>query len=79
MAARYEGNLQAARRKISAALIAATKAHDVGSQIKYLYAIGVGLNQTQMYSEAIEYLDKAIDLAKATPVAPYPFIPSARL
>jgi tetratricopeptide (TPR) repeat protein len=67
MAAYYEGNLQAARRNISAALIAATKAHDVGSQIKYLYAIGVGLNQAQMYPETIQYLDKAIALAKATP------------
>jgi len=57
-------------------LIAATKARDVGSQIKYLYAIGVGLNQTQMYSEAIQYLDKAIALAKAMPGAPYPFMPS---
>jgi CHAT domain-containing protein len=75
MAAYYEGDLQAAREKIGAALIAATKAHDIGSQIKYLYAIGVGLNQTEMHTEAIQYLDKAIALAKATPGAPYPFMP----
>lgn len=51
MAAFYEGDLQTARKNISAALIAATEAHDAGSQIKYLYAIGLGLNQARMNTE----------------------------
>ena len=75
MTAYYEGDLQAAREKIGAALIAATKAHDVGNQIQYFYAIGVGLNQTETHAEAIQYLEKAIAVAKGTPGAAYPFGP----
>jgi len=74
MAAYYEGDRQTARQNISAALIAAMRAHDIGSQIKYLYAIGAGLNQARMYSETIQYLERAIALAKATRGAPYPFM-----
>ena len=69
----YEGDLETARRNIAGALLAATQAHDVGAQIEYLYAIGIGLNMAQMNNEAITYLDKAIALSHATPGAPYPY------
>lgn len=75
MAAFYEGDRETARRNIAGALVAATQAHDVGGQIRYLYAIGLGLNMARMNNEAIPYLDKAIALSSATPAAPYPYMP----
>ena len=71
-AAFYEGDLETARRNIGGALLASTQANDVGGKMKYLYAIGLGLNMAQMSTEAITYLDKAIALSHATPGAPYP-------
>jgi tetratricopeptide (TPR) repeat protein len=74
MAAFYAGDLGTARKNIGGALVAATQAHDVGGQVKYLYAIGIGLSMSRMSSEAVPYLDKAIALSHATPGAPYPFM-----
>jgi len=74
LAAFYQGDLETARKNIGGALVAATQAQDVGGQIKYLYAIGTGLNMSRMNAEAVPYLDKAIALSQATPGAPYPFL-----
>src|SRR5215472_13635633 len=74
LAAYYEGDLESARRKVGGALIAARQAHDIGAQVKYLYAVGLGLNATRMNSEAIAYLDQAIALSEATPGTPYPYM-----
>jgi len=75
MVAFYEGDHATARKNIAGALLAAAQAHDVGDQVKYLYAIGIGLNESRMNSEAIPYLDKAISLSEATTGAPFPFMP----
>ena len=74
MAAFYEGDRATARKNIAGALLAAVQAHDVGDQVKYLYAIGLGLNASRMNSDAISYLDKAIALSGATSGAPFPFM-----
>jgi CHAT domain-containing protein len=74
MAAFYRGDIETARKKIVGALLSAMAAHDVGSEVKYLYAIGNGLTATKQYGDAIEYLDEAIKVSLATPGAPYPFM-----
>ena len=66
LAAFYGGDLETARKNVTTALLAATEIHDVGSQVKCLYAIGLGLSSAQMYTEALEYFDKAILLSQVT-------------
>ncbi len=74
MTAFYRGDIATARKKIVGALLSAMAAHDVGSEVKYLYAIGNGLTATKQYGDALEYLDEAIKLSQSTTGAPYPFM-----
>jgi hypothetical protein len=49
IAAFYSGDFATARQNIGAALVAATRIGDVGTQVQYLYAVGMGLLASQTY------------------------------
>jgi len=69
----YEGDLVTARKNVGAALAAATAAGDAGAQIRFFTVLGTGLALTQMYEQAIPYLEKALQIANVTPDAGYQF------
>jgi CHAT domain-containing protein len=73
-AAFYDGDIETSRKNVLTALLTATGMHDVGEQIKLLYAIGIGLDNEKKYSDALTFLDRAIPLSLNTPGAPYPFM-----
>jgi len=73
LAAFYNGDLTTARKNVGGALMAATQSHDVGAQIRFLTAIGVGLAESKMYDQAVQYLQNALKIASATPDVGYPF------
>ena len=73
LAAYYEGDLATARQNVGSALASATAAHDAGAQIELLMELATGLIFTKLYEQSIPYLDKALQIASATPDAGYPF------
>lgn len=73
IAAFYDADLETARKDVGAALVMATKAGDAGAQIRMLTILGNGLLESKMYEQALAYLEKAINLAAATPDAGYQF------
>ena len=73
LAAYYEGDLATARKNVGSALASATAAHDAGAQIELLTELATGLIFTKLYEQSIPYLDKALQIASATPDAGYPF------
>lgn len=70
----YDGNLAAARKDVGTALALATKAHDAGAEIRYLTVLGIGLNESKMYNQALPYFAHAREIARATPDSGYPFV-----
>jgi CHAT domain-containing protein len=74
LAAFYGGDVMTARKNVGTAFAAATAAGDAGAQIRYLTELGTGLVFTKMYEQALPYLDKALQLASATPDSGYPFL-----
>lgn len=70
----YGGDIPGAQRNVAAALIGATSVHDTGGQIFYLSATAEGLVGQNLDDEALQYADRAIALANATPEAGYPII-----
>jgi tetratricopeptide (TPR) repeat protein len=74
LAAFYDGDLTTARKNVGSALVAATKNGDIGAQIRYFTAIGVGLLDSKMYQQALPYFDNALKIADTTPDAGYPFL-----
>jgi CHAT domain-containing protein len=73
IAAFYDGDLQTARQEVGAALAAATKAGDVGGQMRILMIAATGLNESKMYEQALAFVDNSIKLASATPDSGYQF------
>ncbi len=66
----YDGDLASCQRKVASALIAATKAGDVGARIFFLSTTALGLAMQHLLQPvAIEYAKQAIGLAKAHPDA----------
>ena len=70
----YDGNLSGAQKKVAEALIGATAIKDVGGQIFFLSTTATGLVLQGMNDQALDYADRAIALATATPDAGYPVI-----
>jgi hypothetical protein len=68
----YDGDLASCQRNVSAALIAATKAGDVGAEIFFLSTTANGLWQQGMPQQGISYATQAIDLSNDNPAAGYP-------
>src|ERR1700733_486686 len=73
IAAFYDADLETARKDAGTALAAATKAGDIGAQIRILTILGNGLLESKMYEQALAYLENAIKLAAGTPDAGYQF------
>jgi CHAT domain-containing protein len=73
IAAFYNGDLQTARKDVGAALAAATKAGDLGGQMRILMIAATGLNESKMYEQALAFVDNSIKLASATPDTGYQF------
>ncbi len=74
LAAYYDGDLQTARTNVGNALAAAIAAGDTDAQIRFLTELGTGLVFSQMYEQALPYLDKALQIASITPDSGYPFL-----
>jgi CHAT domain-containing protein len=74
LAAFYDGDLATARKNVASALAAATASGDVGAQIRYVTALGIGLVASNMYEQALPYFENALKIAGATPDAGYPFL-----
>lgn len=74
LAAFFAGDLATARKNVGGALAAATAAGDAGAEIRYLTALGIGLVSSNMYEQALPYIDNALKIANATPDAGYPFL-----
>jgi CHAT domain-containing protein len=73
IAAFYDGDLQTARKDVGVALAAATKAGDIGGQMRILMIAATGLNESKAYDQALVFVDKSIKLAGATPDTGYQF------
>jgi len=54
MAAFYAGDLETARKNVASALIAATKNNDVGAEIRFLTAMGIGLRESHTPAAALD-------------------------
>jgi CHAT domain-containing protein len=67
IAAFYDADLETARKDAGAALAAATKAGDIGAQIRILTILASGLFESRMYEQALAVIDNAIKIATATP------------
>jgi tetratricopeptide (TPR) repeat protein len=64
----YDGDLASCQRRVASALIAPTKAGDIGAQIFFLSTIADGYQmQRLLLPVAIDYANKAIALANAYP------------
>ena len=68
-----EGDILAARKLVGTALIEATMAGDVGSQVRYLGAIGTGLVLMKNFDEALQRLNQALAIAAKNPTVGYSF------
>lgn len=68
-----EGDMLKARQLVGSALIEATTAGDVGSQVRYLGAIGTALSVMKDHKQALERLNQALDLASKNPIVGYSF------
>ncbi len=61
-----QGDIAMGRRNVAAALVTAHQTGDIGAEIRYLSAIGTGLEWNRDYPAAIGYFKKAFDLARLT-------------
>jgi len=69
-----QGDMAAARQRVSGALIGATMLQDAGAQIRYLAAIGQAFAQLGSFDGALGYFEKALQVAAKNPDAGYPFL-----
>jgi len=69
-----QGDIAVGRRNIASGLGTAYKTGDVGAEIRYLSAIGTGLEWNGSIKEALDYFRKATLLATQNPDVGYPFL-----
>ncbi len=69
-----EGDIATGRRSVAAGLGAAHKSGDVGAEVRYLSAIGAGIEWNGAYNQAMGYFQKALAIAKQNPDIGYPFL-----
>jgi hypothetical protein len=69
-----DGDLPGAQRNVAQALIGAAKTGDIGGEIFYLSATAYGLTKQGMNDQSIQYADRAIAIADASPDAGYPIV-----
>ncbi len=73
LAAFVEGDLLTARQQVSTAVIEATLSGDIGSQVRYLGAIGTGFTAMRNFDEGLTRLDQALAIAAKNPNVGYSF------
>ncbi len=73
LAAFVEGDLLTARQQVATAVIEATLSGDIGSQVRYLGAIGTGFTAMRNFDEGLTRLDQALAIAAKNPVVGYSF------
>jgi tetratricopeptide (TPR) repeat protein len=69
-----EGDIATGRRNVAAGLGMAHQTGDIGAEIRYLSAIGTGIEWNGAYQEALGYFQKAQLLADRNPDGGYPFL-----
>jgi hypothetical protein len=69
-----QGDIATGRSSVAAALLTAHKTGDAGAEIRYLSAIGTGIEWNGAYKEAVIYFEKASALAQQHPDSGYPFL-----
>jgi tetratricopeptide (TPR) repeat protein len=69
-----QGDHTGAMTRTSTALIAAHKRGDFAAEIRFLSGIGTGLELAQRHSQALDYLEKALLIAKQHPEIGYPYM-----
>jgi tetratricopeptide (TPR) repeat protein len=69
-----QGDIATGRSSVAAALLTAHKTGDAGAEIRYLSAIGTGIEWNGAYKEAVVYFEKASALAQQHPDSGYPFL-----
>lgn len=69
-----EGDIATGRRNVAAGLGVAHQTGDIGAEIRYLSAIGTGIEWNGAYQEALGYFQKAQLLANRNPDGGYPFL-----
>jgi CHAT domain-containing protein len=79
IAAFYNGDLATAGKNVATALAAATQAGDLGAQVVFLTALGIGMRESHMNQEALTYFDRALKVAAGIEDIPYPFLPKEAL
>ena len=79
IAAFYNGDLATAGKNVATALAAATQAGDLGAQVIFLTALGIGMRESHMNQEALTYFDRALKVAAGIEDIPYPFFPKEAL
>ena len=72
IAAFYNGDLATAGKNVATALAAATQAGDVGAQVVFLTALGIGMRESHMNDEANGYFEKALKVASTVEDIGYP-------
>lgn len=73
LAAFVEGDLLTARQQVATAVIEATLSGDIGSQVRYLGAIGTGFTAMRNFDEGLTRLDQALAIAAKNPMVGYSF------
>jgi tetratricopeptide (TPR) repeat protein len=68
-----EGDILTARKLVGTALIEATVSGDVGSQVRYLGAIGTALALMKNFEEALERLNQTLAIVAKNPTIGYSF------
>ena len=68
-----QGDIAVGRRSVAAGLGAAHKTGDAGAEVRYLSAIGAGIEWNGSYKEAMDYFAKAHSLAQQNPDIGLPF------
>jgi CHAT domain-containing protein len=69
-----QGDIAVGRRSVAAGLGAAHKTGDAGAEVRYLSAIGAGIEWNGSYKEAMDYFAKAHSLAQQNPDIGFPFL-----
>jgi len=69
-----QGDIAVGRRSVAAGLGAAHKTGDAGAEVRYLSAIGAGIEWNGAYAEAMGYFAKVHSLAKQNPDIGFPFL-----
>jgi len=69
-----QGDIATGRRNVAGGLGVAHQSGDIGAEVRYLSAIGTGIEWNGSYKEAMGYFEKALLLAKQNPDIGYPFL-----